>query len=164
MLFSTKFAFGEWNMAPPCEIAPLWNICFANVKWRISFHIEQSEIFHNFRKEIISHSATPNISLKSVWVRILIANLEKYLFRSLLPKKFDKFRLVEFFYPSRRLGISSRRSRGYHQGRQAALVSHHAPACILLRLDDIQNFVLMIYRNKLRMISTPSAWLGRVNW
>ena len=31
-------------------------------------------------------------------------------------------------------------------------VSHHAPACILLRLDDIQHFVLMIYRNKLRMI------------
>ena len=30
-------------------------------------------------------------------------------------------------------------------------VSHHAPACIFLRLDDIQHFVLMIYRNKLRM-------------
>ena len=36
-------------------------------------------------------------------------------------------------------------------------VYHHAPACILLRLDDIQHFVLMIYRNKLRMIYTPSA-------
>jgi len=24
---------------------------------QISFHIEKSEIFHNFRKEIISHSA-----------------------------------------------------------------------------------------------------------
>ena len=32
----------------------------------------------------------------------------------------------------------------YHQGRQTALVSHHAPACILLRLDDIQHFALMI--------------------
>ena len=32
----------------------------------------------------------------------------------------------------------------YHQGRKAALVSHHAPACILLRLDDIQHSVLMI--------------------
>jgi len=31
-------------------------------------------------------------------------------------------------------------------------VSHHAPACIYLRLDEIQNFVLMIYRNQLRMI------------
>ena len=40
----------------------------------------------------------------------------------------------------------------YHQGRKTALVSHHAPACIFLRLDDIQNCVLMIYRNKLRMI------------
>ena len=36
-------------------------------------------------------------------------------------------------------------------------VSHHAPACIFLRLDDIQGFALMIYRNKLRMIYTPSA-------
>ena len=34
----------------------------------------------------------------------------------------------------------------------AALASHHAGACISLRLDDIQHFVLMIYRNKLRMI------------
>ncbi len=33
-----------------------------------------------------------------------------------------------------------------------ALVSHHAPACIFLRLDDIQCSALMIYRNKLRMI------------
>lgn len=31
-------------------------------------------------------------------------------------------------------------------------VSHHAPACIFLRLDDIQPCDLMIYRNKLRMI------------
>ena len=39
-------------------------------------------------------------------------------------------------------------------------VSHHASACISLRLDDIQHFVLMIYRNKLRMIYTPSARYG----
>jgi hypothetical protein len=32
-----------------------------------------------------------------------------------------------------------RAKRGaYHQGRRTALVSHHAPACIFLRLDDIQ--------------------------
>ena len=31
-------------------------------------------------------------------------------------------------------------------------VSHHASACISLRLDDIQPYGLMIYRNKLRMI------------
>ena len=35
----------------------------------------------------------------------------------------------------------------YHQGWRAALVSHHAPACIFLRLDDIQHFVLMIYNS-----------------
>ena len=69
-----------------------------------------------------------------------------------------------FVYPSRRLGISSRRSREYHQGRLAALVSHHALACICLRLDDIQCFALMIYRNKLRMIYTPSAWFGANGW
>ena len=32
-----------------------------------------------------------------------------------------------------------------------------------LRLADIQTFGLMIYRNKLRMIYTPSAWLGCEN-
>jgi len=58
-----------------------------------------------------------------------------------------------FVYPSRRLGISSRRSRGYHQGRRAALVSHQTLwVWIFQRLDGIQHFVLMIYRNKLRMI------------
>ena len=43
------------------------------------------------------------------------------------------------------------------KGGIAALVSHHAPACIYLRLDDIQHFVLMIYRNKLRMIYKACA-------
>ena len=32
----------------------------------------------------------------------------------------------------------------YHQGRRAALVSHHAVACIYLRLDEIQCFALVI--------------------
>jgi len=56
------------------------------------------------------------------------------------------------------LAYHHRAKRGvYHQGRIAALVSHHAPACISLRLDDIQCPALMIYRNKLRMIykATP---------
>ena len=90
-------------------------------------------------------------------------------------KKFDRFRLVEFFYPSRSRGSPKRACRAlgvpvglayhrrtkcgaYHQGRRAALVSHHAPACIFpaawwyttLRVGDIQRFALMIY--------TPSAW------
>ena len=63
VLFSTKFALRA------SEIALLWNICSANVKYslrecgQISFHIERSEIFHNFRKEIISHfAARQNIS------------------------------------------------------------------------------------------------------
>ena len=44
----------------------------------------------------------------------------------------------------------------YHH-RTKCGVSHHASACIFLWLDDIQCFALMIYRNKLRMIYTPSA-------
>ena len=40
----------------------------------------------------------------------------------------------------------------YHIINKIVIVSHHAPACIFLRLDDIQPFGLMIYRNKLRMI------------
>jgi len=70
------------------------------------------------------------------WVRILVPLPTK---KELLATK-SSF----FVYPSRRLGISSRRSRLYHQGRRAALVSHHASACISLRLDDIQCFALMI--------------------
>ena len=61
-----------------------------------------------------------------------------------MPEKSTSYEVL-FSYPSRRLGISSRCSRVYHQGRFAALVSHHAPACIFLRLDDIQCFALMIY-------------------
>ena len=52
-------------------------------------------------------------------------------------KKFDKFRLVEFFYPSRRLGISSRRSRVYHQGRIAPLY--------LITRQRVSSCDLMIY-------------------
>ena len=83
--------------------------------------------------------------LRDVWVQI----------PSSAPKNTaekDTFSAV-FFYPSHRLGISSRRSRGYHQGRRAALVSHQPLwGWIFQRLDDIQHFVLVIYRNKLRMI------------
>ena len=61
-LFLVKFAFGEWNMASPCEIASLWNICFANVKMRILFHHEWSEWFHLSGAKI-SHFAKQNISL-----------------------------------------------------------------------------------------------------
>ena len=64
VLFSTKFAFGEWNMASPCEIAPLWNICFANVKWRILFHIATKEQYFTMCDSTLFHiRRTPNISL-----------------------------------------------------------------------------------------------------
>ena len=70
-----------------------------------------------------------------------------------------------FVYPSRRLGISSvfasisRKNEYlispfwvvYHQGRFSALVSHHALACILLRLE--------IYRSRFRMRYNTSSSL-----
>ena len=49
--------------------------------------------------------------------------------------------IVLLFYPSRRLGISSRVSVYII----AAGVYHHAER-VFLRLDDIQGFALMIYR------------------
>ena len=83
VLFSTKFALRA------SEIALLWNIYSANVKyslrecWQISFHIERSEIFHNVRQHIISHSATPNISLNWLSCQIKL-NTEKALARATL--------------------------------------------------------------------------------
>ena len=46
----------------------------------------------------------------------------------------------------------------YHQGRRAALdlITHQRASC--LRLDDIQCFALMIYRNRLRMIYKAPPW------
>ena len=57
------------------------------------------------------------------------------------PKKFRKRMLSEFFYPSRRLGISSPREVRCISSALRA-VYHHASACILLRLDDIQSVPL----------------------
>ena len=69
--FSVKFVPAERvKYADACEIACGSEIRLRRVKERILFHIDQSrrrrEIFHNFRKEIISHSATPNISLEKI--------------------------------------------------------------------------------------------------
>ena len=56
---------------------------------------------------------------------------------------------IGFFYPSRRpkprLGISSPHNVRCISSAPYGAVSHHALACIFLRLDDIQHFVLMIY-------------------
>ena len=67
----------------------------------------------------------------------------------------DTFSAV-FFYPSRRLGISSPHEVWWISSALWA-VYHHASACIFLRLDDIQHYVLVIYRNKLRMIYKADA-------
>ena len=49
-------------------------------------------------------------------------------------------KVTSFFYPSRRLGISSRFSVYI-----IAVGVYHHRRCILLRLDEMQHFVLMIY-------------------
>ena len=66
-----------------------------------------------------------------------------YPFHQLLSKNTaekDTFSAV-FFYPSRRLGISSPQGV-YHHCTKCGVYHHRR--CIPLRLDDIQNFVLMI--------------------
>ena len=51
------------------------------------------------------------------------------------------FDLSNFFIQVAGLAYHHRTTCGaYHQERQTALVSHHAPACIFLRLDDIHAY------------------------
>ena len=71
-------------------------------------------------------------------------------------KKSDKFRLVGFFYPSRQAWYIITRQRVYHQHGIAVLYLITPLGVYFCRLDDIQNFVLMIYRNKLRIIYKAS--------
>jgi|GEM_PF-2861722 len=60
-------------------------------------------------------------------------------------KKFQVYGLGIFLSKPQAWYIITARSAVYitNNGR-AVVVSHHAPACIFLRLDDIQHFVLMI--------------------
>ena len=64
-----------------------------------------------------------------------------------------------FVYPSHRLGISSPREVRCISSAPLGLYIITRQRASYLRLDDIQTFGLMIYRNKLRMIYTPSARL-----
>ena len=57
-----------------------------------------------------------------------------------------------FVYPSRRLGISSPREVRCISSAPSGLYLITRQRASYLRLDDIQCFALMIYRNKLRMI------------
>ena len=160
VLFSTKFAFGEWNMASPCEIATLWNICFANVKRRISFHIERSEIFHNFRKKIVSHSAMPNISLNS---RVAFLYYEH--------KKERGDRFVLFLSKPQAWYIIDARSAAYIISPCGAAY-HHAPACIspaawwdtTLRVDDIHGKAVMICKAPPWFILPNMIYCFRKEW
>jgi len=71
--------------------------------------------------------------------------------RTLLQKRsnFCLPKVTSFFIQAAGLAYHHRAKCGaYHQGRQAALVSHHATACITLRLDEMQCCALMIYRRQ----------------
>ena len=61
-------------------------------------------------------------------------------------KKYTLERVCIFLSKPQAWHIITARSAVYitNNGR-AVVVSHHAPACIFLWLDDIQHFVLMIY-------------------
>jgi len=71
-----------------------------------------------------------------------VAKRQKYLFRSLYTKNSTSFDLSNFFIQAAGLA--------YHHDAVVDIispfgaVSHHALACIYLRLDDIQHFVLVI--------------------
>ena len=58
-------------------------------------------------------------------------------------KKFQVYGLGIFLSKPQAWYIIRRKSV-YHQRRLSAFASHHASACIFLRLDDIQHYVLMI--------------------
>ena len=72
------------------------------------------------------------------------------------PKKSTSFNLSIFLSKPQAWHIITVRSM-VHIISPFGAVSHHALACIYLRLDDIQPYWLMIYRNKLRMIYTAFA-------
>ena len=59
-------------------------------------------------------------------------------------KKIDKFRLVDFFIQSE--GLVCNLTAGEYVIAEG--VWHHASACILLRIDYIQHFVLIPYRSQ----------------
>ena len=61
-----------------------------------------------------------------------------------------------FVYPSRRLGISSPHNARCISSAPLGLYLITRQRASYLRLDEIQHFVLMIYRNKLRMIYKAS--------
>ena len=94
--------------------------------------------------EPIERNFEPILKLYQNWLSFTKNTAEKNTFSAV------------FFYPSRRLGISSP-----HEVRwiSSALWAgyHHALACIPLRLDDIQCSALMIYRNRLWMIYKACA-------
>ena len=56
--------------------------------------------------------------------------------------------------------LSKPQGLAYHHDRVVHIIAvgvYHHRRCIPLRLDDIQHCVLMIYRNKLRMICNGKA-------
>ena len=137
---------------------------------RISFLYQKFE--GNWKKLLTNDSVSAIIStVKLMRNCVMAARQTLTLFvrvQILLPQPTKKELLSTkssfFVYPSRRLGISLTHEVRHISSRAARrpCISSRAGVYLYtrLRLDDIQCFALMIYRNKLRMIYTPSAWLG----
>ena len=120
--------------------------------WEISFR----EIFATHHRQGISLSA----DLK-VWIDF--EKLAKWIYFVRVCQKNPRTSFSEFFYPSRSRGSPKRACRAL--GVPVGLVYHHRTQCgayhqplwgcissrgtrvSFLRLDDIQHFVLMIYRS-----------------
>ena len=73
-------------------------------------------------------------------------------------KKFDKFRLVDFFYPLRKQWYIIT-TQSWISSAVGCISS--AVGCIFCRNDDIQGFRLGDIQNFVLMICTPLAWLRR---
>ena len=92
--------------------------------------IQQMEVYRSGHNEAV---------LKTVWVQAHGGSNP-----STSAKKFDKFRLVKFFYPSHRLGISSPCKVRCISSAPSGLYLITRQRVFPLRLDDMQYFVLVI--------------------
>ena len=133
VLFSTKFALRA------SEIASLWNICFANVKYSLTW------MWANF----ISHRTKWDISQCVVAHYFTFGNAEyftKYNSCNFILRAQEKRPFSNGLFSIQSEGLACNLTWGEHVIAEG--VCHHASECILLRIDYIQHFVLIPYRRQ----------------
>ena len=101
-----------------------------------------------------------HMSFTPVGVRNLNATHGKYLFRSLLTKKFLGLVPRNFFIQSEGL-VCNHDAVVYVI---AAGVWHHAPACIFLRIDSIHHFVMIPFAPSSRFHTATSCGFHTRLW